>query len=286
MKRYGEHKHATGGFTLVEVTVTLVILALLSAIVVPAMTGWLDKGSEKSVTTACGTCVFVTQTLINENLDENGVNTTAVPETATILDLAGLSSKGAVSNVTVKLPATLDTLTYTENASGIAVTYYSSPQPHYEVGTGAADANTALNEIYQAYKKVMDGTLITGKTYSGQVDSIAIDSGNVNTPYAKAMYDTFPRATQLYLADKSWFIVRNGTEGARLYFTMEKYDKSNSGEENIVVYKYDPLAQQYQYSQQGKIDKDGKINANNGWKDAVWFSTLEEATADLEKKKK
>jgi len=35
------------GFTLVEVTVVLVILTILAAIMVPTMTGWIDKAKEK-----------------------------------------------------------------------------------------------------------------------------------------------------------------------------------------------------------------------------------------------
>lgn len=38
---------AKRGFTLIEVIVVLTILALLSAIVIPSMTGWIDKANEK-----------------------------------------------------------------------------------------------------------------------------------------------------------------------------------------------------------------------------------------------
>ena len=38
------------GFTLVEVIVVLVILAILAAILIPSLTGWIDKAKEKQVT--------------------------------------------------------------------------------------------------------------------------------------------------------------------------------------------------------------------------------------------
>lgn len=37
------------GFTLVELIVVLVILAILAAIMIPALTGWIDKAKEKQV---------------------------------------------------------------------------------------------------------------------------------------------------------------------------------------------------------------------------------------------
>ena len=45
---------ARKGFTLVEVIVVLVILAILAAIMIPAMTGWIDKANEKKCFSAMG----------------------------------------------------------------------------------------------------------------------------------------------------------------------------------------------------------------------------------------
>lgn len=40
-------KYQKGGFTLVELIVVLVILAILAALLVPALTGYIDKAKEK-----------------------------------------------------------------------------------------------------------------------------------------------------------------------------------------------------------------------------------------------
>ncbi len=54
------------GFTLVEVIVVLVILAILAAIMVPSMTGWIDKAKDQSILVEGRTCLLAAQTVISE----------------------------------------------------------------------------------------------------------------------------------------------------------------------------------------------------------------------------
>ena len=54
------------GFTLVELIVVLVILAILAALLVPALTGYIDKAKEKSIEAKTRNIVVATQTLIDE----------------------------------------------------------------------------------------------------------------------------------------------------------------------------------------------------------------------------
>lgn len=84
-----------GGFTLVELIVVLVILAILAALLIPALTGYIDRAKEKNVIAETRQCVMAAQTLYDEayaNVKKNG--TADIPTDAEILELAELTGKG------------------------------------------------------------------------------------------------------------------------------------------------------------------------------------------------
>ena len=54
------------GFTLVELIVVLVILAILAALLVPALTGYIDKAKEKAIIAETRQVVVAAQTLGDE----------------------------------------------------------------------------------------------------------------------------------------------------------------------------------------------------------------------------
>lgn len=64
------------GFTLVELIVVLVILAILAALLIPALTGYIDKAKEKSVIAETRSVVMAAQTLGNEAYAKEDVGTT------------------------------------------------------------------------------------------------------------------------------------------------------------------------------------------------------------------
>ena len=55
-------KHKNKGFTLVELIVVLVILAILAALLIPALTGYIDKAKEKKVIAETRMVVMAVQT--------------------------------------------------------------------------------------------------------------------------------------------------------------------------------------------------------------------------------
>lgn len=85
------------GFTLVELIVVLVILAILAALLVPALTGYIDKAKEQSITVECRMAVMATQTLIDEQYAKVKLNKTP-NESVTIggdSDKTGVTEEGA-----------------------------------------------------------------------------------------------------------------------------------------------------------------------------------------------
>ena len=90
------------GFTLVEVIVILVILAILAAVLIPSLTTYIDKAKEKSITANARAAFVATQALASENYGlgtENKANDT--PKLADIIALAQLGDVNAKETITL-----------------------------------------------------------------------------------------------------------------------------------------------------------------------------------------
>ena len=59
-------KNDKKGFTLVELIVVLVILAILAALLIPALTGYIDKAKEKQILAETRQLVMASQTMVDE----------------------------------------------------------------------------------------------------------------------------------------------------------------------------------------------------------------------------
>lgn len=152
------NRAARKGFTLVEVIVVLVILALLAAIMIPAMTGWIDKAKQRRVIVACRTCVTAAQTLASEAYGATG-NAATVPGDAEVRALAGIG-EGSTSGIALNAnTAEVDTLTYTD-AGGLSVTYYRQPTPRYEFGAAALPGGWTAGTQYASGDTMVSGGYI------------------------------------------------------------------------------------------------------------------------------
>ena len=125
-----------GGFTLVELIVVLVILAILAALLIPALTGYIDKAKQKKIVAETRQCVMAAQTLFDEDY---GTGTTTKSTTtwataagakftaANVADLAEVAGKGTIDNIAVtnnkisEVKYTRDGKTCTYNGSSYEV---------------------------------------------------------------------------------------------------------------------------------------------------------------------
>ena len=111
------------GFTLVELIVVLVILAILAALLVPALTGYIDRARKEAIVAETRSCVMAAQTIAAEKYGANAADVAAADMMAAVDDIKELAEvDGDVSAITMKKAAGSDyagkvsTLTYTKGA--------------------------------------------------------------------------------------------------------------------------------------------------------------------------
>lgn len=107
------------GFTLVELIVVLVILAILAALLIPALTGYIDRAKRKSIVAETRQAVMAAQTLYDEEYAKSKTNTAVTLGTGefTKEKIESLSEvKGTVTDVTLD-GNKIGTLTYDDGTN-------------------------------------------------------------------------------------------------------------------------------------------------------------------------
>lgn len=119
------------GFTLVELIVVLVILAILAALLIPALTGYIDKARKESIVAETRQVVMAAQTEISEAYgqgvksvswsDTNTATASTVSEIAKLAELNKDNIKTIEYNATGKVTKVVYEnngwkCTYTDNA--------------------------------------------------------------------------------------------------------------------------------------------------------------------------
>lgn len=103
-----------------EIIVVLVIIAILAAIAIPAMVGWIDKANERANYAEARTALLAAQTLASENYSAttsgDAIKADKISELAQI--------KGTTKDATV-VGGKVTSLTYT-GGNGKSITYSSS----------------------------------------------------------------------------------------------------------------------------------------------------------------
>lgn len=103
------------GFTLVELIVVLVILAILAALLIPALTGYIDKAKEKQIIAETRQVVMSAQTLVDEyygtkNVADNVEGTVDGTkfDSMSMADIAQLAEVNAINIKSITVGSSLD----------------------------------------------------------------------------------------------------------------------------------------------------------------------------------
>lgn len=84
MLKFLRTKHDKKGFTLVEVIIVLVILAILAAVIIPSLTGYIDRANKSKYMLSAKNCMNAMQVELSEMYAERG-------ELADLTNIAGTS---------------------------------------------------------------------------------------------------------------------------------------------------------------------------------------------------
>lgn len=155
------------GFTLVELIVVLVILAILAALLVPALTGYIDKANQEKVIAECRSVVMAAQTTASEyyGLGKGDVLTDAAKNGEALAQIATL--------------AEVPTVTTGEK---------TEPKWHYQITLGTVNGeNNVVTEV-----QFDDGT--ASVTYTRSKEGTGVFS-TVGEPAAKPAANSISKAT-------------------------------------------------------------------------------------------
>lgn len=88
LSKLNKAKSSEEGFTLVELIVVLVILAILAALLIPALTGYIDKAREKQIIAETRQVVQAAQTIFDEEYAKSYITELEAARYPDILKLA------------------------------------------------------------------------------------------------------------------------------------------------------------------------------------------------------
>lgn len=86
------------GFTLVEVIITLSIVAIVASLAIPSLIGYIDTSKEKAAVTECRSVVTAAQYLANDEYDENGTTGASLVSHITEADILKMAEEENTSD--------------------------------------------------------------------------------------------------------------------------------------------------------------------------------------------
>ena len=149
------------GFTLVELIVVLVILAILAALLIPALTGYIDKANKEKVIAECRMAVMAVQT---ESTTIYGAKGKVVPGDfdENVKDASGaeITRKAEVRS----LAEVSGNWTATVNESGKVVSLiYENANWHVEYTASSSTEAATYSDPVQQAQAIKDDTYVAPK---------------------------------------------------------------------------------------------------------------------------
>lgn len=209
------------GFTLVEVIVVLVILAILAAIMVPALTGWIDRARERAAIAEARTCLNALQTIATERYAAGQVYQLSADRMETE-GLAELRGGASLLNAQINAAGKVQYMLYLAS-NGIYVTYLNGV---YSVSTQSLSESGTIDTVIATIKNNM-------ASHVAQVDSgAASDTASYAYQSINAMKSLGIDLEAM--GAKSWRFVREGS-GGLFYWTTKDVSKSAVGDKLYVM---------------------------------------------------
>lgn len=187
-----------GGFTLVELIVVLVILAILAALLIPALTGYIDKAKKDQVVAETRMLHEAVQTVASEaygsaewpsgNLltiaNQSGRNVTNPKDTKTHDNLKDRYNEIVkLAEVPSLTDGTGDFVTFTDTKGSVFCVLYNTGRGLL----GAYFRETGEYKVYDEQKNINNYTTWYGN-YINSVISTVIDS-SAESPWSQQMID-------------------------------------------------------------------------------------------------
>ncbi len=192
-KSISSQKNSKKGFTLVELIVVLVILAIMAAAVIPALLGYTDHAKDKKYIETAKECLKASQTVLSDTFN-NSSNTISMEKRYSAADMANVYIKNY--NDDPSDPKKVGTRFYVWTAKRLEATGYKSTKPDgtqsVSSGTKATTDNMgAYTIVYAAFDTGNDKYVVyDGKDWTVKekedIDSFNLESSaNVPEKYSK-----------------------------------------------------------------------------------------------------
>jgi len=245
----GKYKN---GFTLVEVIVVLVILAILAAILIPSMVKYIGKAEERTAIVECRQCVNAAQTIASEAYGEHGTATLDLASyRSKIIDLAETPEGSDITQLTV------------ENAKVALLQYCSADKVYVTYKNGKYTLGEGVSSTIQTAQTFLEKALAQVAAYNGKYHS--------GDDLIRAMGTLPSVATSEIFGNQKIY------GGADVLY-WRPAEVTINGEKTVVLYaNSDPAGraqwQGFAYYYNGKIYRSTAINNNSNTIDKRQIST-------------